>query len=729
LYDFCFVVYSLPAFWKMIQNNKQFNRRHTTRHDAVAKKIVTFILALRKNGTMAKKSMVILALILFPLEWILCQGKDFKISALKTEIAPKIDGILDENVWKGTPMARGFFQYEPSRGEPSSLMTEVKILYDDDYIYFGFICFDPDPEKIVLGSNKRDGLTAASGTDSVTVIVDTFHDKRTGYYLRTNPVGVQHDGRVADNGRVADTNWDGIWRSAGAINSEGWTAEIAIPFKTLKFNPGKNRTWGIQFSRYLPRRFEKSFWVGPLKEDYRKLSTYGTLTGLNLENYQHRSEIIPHIISSSEEGKKTSYDTGLDASYDFTQSISGHLTINPDFATVEADREQVNLTRFELHFPEKRYFFLEGNSIYKQSIRLFYSRRITDIYGGAKLYGKAGRNEFSFLSAQTKKNEEGTANFSAFRLKRDIIKSSTLGFSAANKFANGKNQGTLGLDTTHDFTKNLIFKGQVALSYGDANRNDLAFFLRPSFDSTTFHIHFCYTYLGKYFADNANAVGFIKDDNRHELDSAIKKTFWLKKYGLDRIEYNSKYNIYWGMDKTLRSWDIFQSLTFDLKNKFSFKFLHNQGYKLYEKKFINYRSLLELGYNMREWHSAFISYEFGKNFDSDFTLISGRLSQNIFRNLSLEYNLTKLSFSPDPEDESTWIHVILANQYFTKDIFFKVFYQINSVINKKNLQIVFVYRFQPPFGLIQLAYQKGTAEHGEKGTQSHTLFLKFAYVF
>jgi hypothetical protein len=183
------------------------------------------------------------------------------------------------------------------------------------------------------------------------------------------------------------------------------------------------------------------------------------------------------------------------------------------------------------------------------------------------------------------------------------------------------------------------------------------------------------------------------------------------------------------MDKALRSWDVFQSVTFDLKNKFSFKFRYTQGYKLYEKKFTNFGSLFELGYNMREWQSAFISYEFGKNFDSDFTLIRGRLSQNIFRNLSLEYNLTKLFLSPDPEDESTWIHVILANQYFTKDIFFKLFYQINSAIDKQNLQIVFVFRFQPPFGSIQLAYQKGTAEHGLKGKQGHSLFLKLAYVF
>jgi hypothetical protein len=156
---------------------------------------------------------------------------------------------------------------------------------------------------------------------------------------------------------------------------------------------------------------------------------------------------------------------------------------------------------------------------------------------------------------------------------------------------------------------------------------------------------------------------------------------------------------------------------------------HDQEYKLYEKEFRNHSSTLELGYNTREWQSADISYQFGKNFDSNFFLLSGILKQNITKNLSLEYNLTKLSLSPDPENKSTWIHVIRVNQYFTNDFFLKLFYQINSAIDKRNIQLVLVYRFQPPFGLIQIAYQKGMGKFGEIGSQAHTLFLKLAYVF
>jgi len=443
-------------------------------------------------------------------------------------------------------------------------------------------------------------------------------------------------------------------------------------------------------------------------------------------------QTIPHVISKVEEEEPFEIEGGLDARYAFSQLVSGNLTINPDFATVEADQETINLTRFELSLAEKRNFFLEEADIYSQRIRLFYSRRISDIYGGLKVYGKSGDYEFAGISAQTKKIEtagEDSANFTVFRLKKDVMKSSNIGFLLANKMIGGKSKGTAGIDTALYFTDTFSFTGQLAISYGDENRNNWAFFLRPSYDSATFHIHLRYTHLGTNFGDNANQVGFIRDDNRRELDSAIEKTFWLRKWGLERIEYSSNYNIYWGLDGTLRSWQIDEGIEFDLKNKFCLELDHTQEYKLYEKDFHNRQTELTLGYNTREWQSAEVVYSFGRNFDLDFQLIEGRVNYKLTRDFSLQYGLTRLIFDPDPESENTWIHVIRATNYFTNDLFIKVFYQINSAIDKRNIQVLFVYRFQPPFGLIQLAYQKGTARFGEKGTQGHTLFLKIAYMF
>jgi len=650
-------------------------------------------------------------------------------SALKINESIKIDGALSEAAWQKALDLTDFIQFEPGRGKPATLKTIAKILYDDKYIFFGFLCYDPETALLAASQSKRDSDLRID--DSVAVCLDTFHDRRNCYFFMTNLLGTQYDGRIAENGLTTDATWDGVWKSAGQKTEFGWSAEIAIELSSLKYEPGDLVSWGLSLGRVMPRVLENSFWTGPLESPY-KVSQYGVLKGLALEKATDKTQIIPHLISKLEEGKRSELEAGLDARYAFSQSVSGNLTVNPDFATVEADQEQINLTRFELGLREKRNFFLEGSEIYNQRIQLFYSRRIGDIYGGAKVYGKSGAFEFSGLSAQTRDNGimgEDSANFSVFRLKSDVFKSSTIGFLAANKLVAGKSQGTAGFDTSLYFSDTLKFTGQLAMSYGDYSRDNIAFFLRPSYDSATAHFHVRYTQLGKYFGDNANSVAFIRDDNRRELDSALEKTFWVKKWGLDRIEYSSNYNIYWGMNGTLRSWQIDEGLAFDLKNKLSFEAQHHEEYKLYEKDFRNRESELTLGYNTREWQSAEVTYAFGKNFDLDFQLVEGKLNYKVTQDFALEYGLTRLVFHPDPESESTWIHVIRATNYFTKDLFLKVFYQVNSSIDKKNIQVLFVYRFQPPFGLVQLAYQKGTARFGERGNQGHTLFFKIAYMF
>ncbi|MCJ7643948.1 MAG: carbohydrate binding family 9 domain-containing protein [Candidatus Aminicenantes bacterium] len=657
------------------------------------------------------------------------QERAKEATALHINDAIKVDGTLDEPAWQKADSLADFIQFQPSRGDPASVRTVIKVLYDRRYIYFGFFCYDTEPSKVVGRVTKRDADLMTD--DAVSVCLDTFDDRRTCYTLMTNILGTQYDGRIIDNGNTTDTTWDGVWKSAGRRTDFGWSAEIAVELESLKFEPGPERTWGFQAGRILPRAMEQSYWTGPLEQPQR-VSQFGSLTGMDLEKAGKKYQVIPHVISKFEEGKASQFEAGLDARYAFSQTVSGNLTINPDFATVEADQEQVNLTRFELNLPEKRNFFQEGSEIYTQRINLFYSRRIADIDAGVKLYGKSGRFEFTGLSAQAKKDDAlglDSANFTVVRVKGDVMKSSSIGFLAANRLEGGRNRGTAGIDASLNFTDTLHFTGQLALSYGDRIKEDVAFFLRPSYDTATFHFHVRYSQLGERFGDNANAVGFVQDDNRRELDSALTKTFWLRKGLLERIGYESNYNIYWGFNGSLRSWQVDQELKVDLKNKFSLGIDHTQEYKLYEKDFRNNETQLSLSYNEREWQSAEFAYAFGRNFDRDFQLFEGTLNYMLTRNLSLEYSLERLVFEPDPKGESTWIHVIRTTNYFTKDLFLKIFYQTNSSIDKHNIQVLFVWRFQPPFGLVQLAYQKGTARFGVRGTQGNTLFLKFAYMF
>ena len=652
-----------------------------------------------------------------------------KASALRIDEAVRVDGALDEPAWQKAGELTDFIQFQPSRGKPASVRTVLKVLYDSRSVYFGFLCYDAEPAKIVSRVTKRDADLETD--DAVAIGLDTFDDRRTCYVFITNILGTQYDGRIADDGNTSDTTWDGVWLSAGRRTDFGWSAEIAVDLQSLKFKPGTDRTWGFQAGRTLPRALEKSYWTGPLEQPSR-VSQFGALTGMDLEKAGKKYQIIPHVIARLEEGKTSDFEVGLDARYAFSQTVSGNLTVNPDFATVEADQEQVNLTRFELNLPEKRNFFQEGSEIYSQRINLFYSRRIADIDAGVKLYGKSGRFEFSGLSAQTKKDDAlglDSANFTVVRVKGDVMKSSSVGFLAANRLEGGRNRGTAGADASLNFSDTLHFTGQLALSYGDKIKEDFAFYLRPSYDTATFHFHVRYSQLGERFGDNANAVGFVQDDNRRELDSALSKTFWLRKGPIERINYESNYNIYWGFDGIRRSWQIDQELKLDLKNKFSLGLDHTQEYKLYEKGFRNDATEFSLSYNEREWQSAQVAYSFGRNFDRDFRLFEGSVNYMLAKNLSLEYSLERLVFEPDPEGESTWIHVIRATSYFTKDLFLKVFYQTNTSIDKHNIQVLFVWRFQPPFGLVQIAFQKGTARFGVRGNQGNTLFLKFAYMF
>ncbi len=322
--------------------------------------------------------------------------------AVKIEGPIQIDGLLNEAAWSRAEVVSDFMQFQPERGASATVRTSVRILYDNSAIYFGFENTDPEMDKIAARISKRDA--DLSEDDAVAIYLDTFADRRAAYFFMTNLLGTQYDGRIADNGLTTDTTWDGVWKSAAVKTETGWTVEIAIDLTSLKYRPGAERTWGLGLSRTFPRRLEKSCWQG-LVDSPTRVSQFGLLEGLNLEGASKKLQVIPHIVAKLENGRDPEAEIGADARYAITQAVSANLTYNPDFATVEADQEQINLTRFELSLPEKRNFFLEGKEIYNQRIPLFYSRRIGDIYGGAKGYGKAGGFEFSVLTVQMRPDE------------------------------------------------------------------------------------------------------------------------------------------------------------------------------------------------------------------------------------------------------------------------------------------------------------------------------------
>jgi len=654
--------------------------------------------------------------------------------AIKINESIEIDGLLNEPGWKKAVDANELMQFKPEKGNPDYVETTIKILYDDNFIYFGFLCYDPQPDKIEAQVKERD--KDLRNDDSVYILIDSLFDRDNFYYFGTNLLGAQFDGRLSLDGQRADVKWDGVWKSASQKTDFGWSIEIAIDLSSLKYEPKKEKTMDLTLSRIVARMPRNIFWEGPLDPAF-KVSYLGQLKRLVLLEAVKGTKITPHIVSALEEGDKKWFEWGLDMRYAFSQMVSSHLALNPDFATVESDEERINLSRFELFLPEKRDFFLEGSETYKQPFRLFYSKRIPDIYGGVKLYGWSGGVEFSGMSVQSREDEytgEDSANFSVLRFKKNIKKSSSIGFLAANKLINGKNIGTAGFDTSFSFSDTFTLAGQFAASYGEYNRNNIAFSLCPIYDSTNFHIHLSYNHLGRNFGDNVNKVGFVRDDNRRELDSGIGITFLKNKGFIDQVKYDSNYNIYWGMDNNMRSWQVDQALTFSFQNRYSLIAHHTQEFKaqddiIFEEDFRNYRTKFGILFDPEKWKFAVLSFTLGQNFGERFTLLGIKKNLRISRDITVEYELARFYRGHRGPEMNEFIQVIRVNYYFTKDFLIKLFIQSNTIIDKFNIEALVTYWFLPPSGFIQLVGQVGRGRFGEKGTQGNTLFFKINYIF
>jgi len=648
-----------------------------------------------------------------------------EIQAVKAAKPPVIDGVVDEGEWQGAVTATNFIQYEPRRGEQSGSRTEALVLYDAGHLYVAFRAWDS--EAITAQLTQRDADLFRD--DAVVVVIDTTNDRRSGYYFITNALGTQADGRIADDGRTTEPIWDAPWESAARRTDDGWSAEFSIPLSSVRYAAGYRQTWGINFGRSRRRTLETSFWSGPLDNQWR-VSEAGHLTSLSVPPPVDRIQVVPYGLSRLQDRVAPEWNAGIDARYALTPTTSAYGTLYPDFATIEADQEQINLTRFELTLPEKRQFFLEGQEQFNQRFRTFYSRRIADITAGAKLLGKQGPWTIAAISAQSDPvGSSRGANYAIGRAQRDVFGRSTVAVMGANRRFDGRDEGSFSADANLLFGRTFNLTAQAVKSYGLFAHGTEAFFVRPSYDSPTGHFHVRYGHLGDRVADNLNVVGQIVDDDRREVDSHVTKIVWIRSGAFEQVKHDSNYNIYWGQTGVLRSWKVDERMAFEFRNRMSSEVSWTEEFKQFEKDFRNRQVGVNIGYNTREYQSIETGVQVGRNFDADFLLWTAAARYKVTSALSAEYSLERLELDPDPGQQSTWIHVVRANQFFTKDLFLRLFFQTNSAIERQNVQAVFVYRYLPPFGTIQVAYQRGTAAFGERSRQGNTLFVKATTVF
>jgi len=659
-----------------------------------------------------------------------------------------IDGHLGEEEWAGAGSVTSFTQLQPAVGEAASQRTVIHIMYDDRMVYFGIDSRDTNPAEISRTITRRDGEVWED--DAVALILDTFDDDNNAYVFMVNSLGTQQDERWADNGRTRDTKWDATWLSAGSVNPDGWTAEVAIPFEAVRFDRNADR-WGFNAIRYIPRNLEQSHWIPGLSEWFR-IAEIGSIAGLDLTEVVTKNyTIIPYIQYAFTEEAEPKGEVGLDLRYSLSSNLGLDLTFNPDFATIEADVEQVNLTRYELSYPEKRPFFLEGAENYSTRIRQFYSRRIGEIPWGGKINGKIGRWRINALATVSDSSATAAASsgkdafYSVFRVTREISNASNIGLIGANRTYDGENEGSLGMVGTLFFSQYLGMTTQVIRSYGDFGDGAWTYFFRPSYDSQTGHFHVRYTDVGENVRENMNEIGFIRDDDRREVDSNIRKQFWINRYGFQDLTPSVNYNRFWSHSGDLRSWKISSKIGVNFLRKWSLNFINDEEFKAeepgqYEKDFRNSLNQADLTYDTRTGKSVSAYYGKGTNFESDLERFGGRIDLKLTDALNATYDLTRVWFSPDPDGRSSWIHYFRANYYVNKDMYFKLFYQSkydltgsfsdpDFDLERETTQFVYVWRFFPPFGSLQLAYQQGPSQIGDESGTFRTFFTKLSWVF
>jgi hypothetical protein len=463
------------------------------------------------------------------------------MSASAMATAPLLDGeILDDPAWRGMPAASGFVQNTPDAGQPASQRTEVRIGYTEETLYIGIVAFDDDPSAIVVTDARRDASLGES--DSLQILLDTYLDLQNGLVFGTNPSGLQYDGQVTREGSGGsrlggsgggfNRNWDGVWQVETRIAEYGWSAEFALPFKTLRYGRETVQNWGINIQRNIRRRNERSYWA-PLDQQYNlyRVSEAGVLTGIAVPGHRNLQFIPYSTASFSRLGSQTSSDieAGFDIKYSLTQSLTLDLTNNTDFAQVEVDEVQVNLDRFNLFFPEKRPFFLENAGQFAVGntgdVELFFSRRIgisddgevIPINGGARVSGKLNRTNVGFLYMQTEDFDDTPANdFVIARVNQEFDNRSSLGAMFVNReatgalAANSDENRTLGIDGRWGIGEYITLSGFAAQTVTPGlEGRDSAYSARAQYNDEDWSLSAAWTEVEENFNPE---VGFLRRD-------------------------------------------------------------------------------------------------------------------------------------------------------------------------------------------------------------------------
>ncbi|MBI4446768.1 MAG: carbohydrate binding family 9 domain-containing protein [Acidobacteria bacterium] len=474
------------------------------------------------------------------------------IRALLTEEPIVTDGVLNEPAWKNAVTSSQFLQRDPEEGKPATERTEIRFLYDRKYLFIAVVCHDSQSSEILATERQRD--SDLRNDDTVTILLDTFHDLRNAYLFRTNPLGTQQDAYITDEGRDVNRGWDEAWLVGAQVHAEGWTAEFAIPFKSVRVNGNDAQVWGLEVERVIRRKNEYAYW-NCYQRGYKleNVSQAGILTGLEGFELGYRWRVKPYVVAgfAQHSASGTSdYDNASDVGievlkYRLTSGLTADFTFNSNFIDSEIDRQQVNLDRWELFYPERREFFLEGGGIFKfgvaqgempaPDVALFHSRRIgfytrregvasknlaLPVDAGLRITGKLQGLTLGLLNVQTGRlDSQGVpeSNYSVLRVKRDVLSRSAVGGFFLNRelSARGDYNRVYGFDSNFVFAEHFSANALFAQSsQPGVSGDDWVSSGGAKWDSDFLFAGIEYLFLDPNFRDD---LGFVPRTNQRRI--------------------------------------------------------------------------------------------------------------------------------------------------------------------------------------------------------------------
>ncbi len=732
----------------------------------------------QKRLKIRQKGRIVVLFIFFFLffSWLRGGGReDYQIQAVPFSHPPKIDGVLENPLWEKATRIEQFTQYEPQEGAAPSEKTQVFIGYDQDNLYFAFRCFDSNPQAIRACLTPRDRVMS---DDSVTIYLDTFNDKKRAFVFQVNPCGIQNDGVYSEASRRGrgrgggggmmgferfDRGWDTYFLAHAKIDENGYTVEIAIPFKSLRFPQAGNQEWGIFLQRTIRRKNEELYWPPYSRKVNGFLVQAGLLAIPSNVSSGRKLEIMPVVTGLKEPEEKFLPQAGLNFKWGVASDVTADLTFNPDYSQIEADMPQIDVNqRYALYFPEKRPFFLEGKDFFDTPLELVYSRRIIDPLWGFKLSGKVKGAAFGLLSAldtdpvaitipnKDIESIEGTSARSlvhVFRWRQDIYSESHLGliftdkeigpslsqvFSDYNRVA--------GVDGHFKFLENNRFSFQILGAKTKVQGQETKLIPALSFNLSrmTRHLNFSLDY-NHLPPDFEGAIGFFRRRDIKSLNTRLGYVILPENDYVVSIRPSVEYRRIYDFNNILTDNEVDFSLFISGWRQTNFWASFSTGLERYnDVDFYKKEFDVHLGSEPFSWLNGNISFGLGDAIYYDESPYLGykiswslRTSLKPFSNLNISYNLQSNEFFRKRGGELVYkINIISQriNYQLSKTTSLRLITEYNDYYDRFYFSFLFSYEYRPGtvfyFGVDRA---HGRDEEGVFQRPSPTVFIKFSY--